>query len=40
MSAGATPSAIMRSVGPQVERVWMRTVSPEWTVSTGFAFAE
>ena len=40
MSAGATPSPIRRSVDPQVESVWIRTVSPEWTVRTGLALAE
>jgi len=40
MSASAMPSDLMRSGEPQVERVWMVTVSPEWTVRTGVALAE
>src|SRR5690242_1998246 len=38
MSAGRTPACSSRSGGGQEEAVWMRTVSPEWMVSTGFAF--
>ena len=31
---------LRRSGAPQVERVWILTVSPEWTVRTGLACAE
>jgi len=40
MSYGLTPLAIMRSGEPQVDRAWMRTVSPEWTVWVGFDWPE
>jgi hypothetical protein len=31
---------LRRSGAAQVERVWMVTVSPEWTVRAGLAWAE
>ena len=37
MSAGATPRVSRRAGAPQVERVWMVTVSPEAMVRAGLA---
>ncbi len=40
MSDSAMPRVFRRSGGPQVERVWMVTVSPDLMVRTGLARAE